>query len=248
VAVTQTDARRALLERLIDHAPTFPPAELALPDALADHDAARSSDAAWLVNRFVVRASALPFLPRSTPPRLSVVIDVPWEERALDDPRIEAIELPLPAELAALAGMAHEVYVEVTPDADLAPLAANGLRAKVRCGGVRVPTTGELAAFLRECRRLELPFKATAGLHHAVYARGAHGFLNLLAAAVFGDELRSLADADPGSFALTPEEFSWRDRTASADHVTAVRRGLLVGFGSCSFTEPVDELRAIGIL
>jgi hypothetical protein len=248
VAVSQTDARRALLEHLIDHAPMFPPAELPLTEALADHDAARSSDAAWLVNRFVVRASALARLPHSTPPRLSVVIDVVWDERALDDARIEAIELPLPPGLAPLAGAAAEVYVEVAPDADLAPLAANGLRAKVRCGGVRVPTVGELAAFVRECRRLELPFKATAGLHHAVYARGAHGFLNLLAAAVFGDELRSLADEDPASFALTPEEFSWRDRTASAGHVTAVRRGLFVGFGSCSFTEPVDELRAMGIL
>jgi hypothetical protein len=248
VASTRTDARRALLERLIDHAPTFPPAQLPLADALADHEAARSSDAAWLVNRFVVRASTLADLPHSTPPRLSVVIDVPWDEVALDDARIEAIELPLPADLAPLADAAPEVYAEVEPNAELEQLATNALRAKIRCGGVRVPTTVELAAFVRECRRLELPFKATAGLHHAVSNNGAFGFLNLLAAAVFGDEHRALAEDDPTAFALTPDAFCWRDRTARPDDVAAVRSGLFVGFGSCSFTEPVDELRALGIL
>jgi hypothetical protein len=243
-----TDAGRALLERLIDHAPMFPPAQLPLAEALAEHDAARANDAAWLVNRFVVRASALADLPESTPRRLSVVIDVPWEELALGDPRIEAIELPLPAQLDPLAGAAPEVYVEVPPDSDLGPLAANGLRAKIRCGGVRVPTISELAGFVRECRRLALPFKATAGLHHAVHARGEHGFLNLLAAAVFGDEQRALAEEDADSFALAPKGFSWRGRTAPADELAAVRTGLFVGFGSCSFIEPVDELRALGIL
>ena len=81
------DARRALLGRLIDHAPMFPPAQLPLDEALADHDAARASDAAWMVNRFVVRASQ--FAPE-LPKRLSVVADAAIP----DDPRIEAVELP----------------------------------------------------------------------------------------------------------------------------------------------------------
>jgi hypothetical protein len=233
-----TDARRALLERLIDHAPMFPPAQLPLDAALADHEAARASDAAWMVNRFVVRASE--FVPERMPEHLSVVADAP----VANDPRVEAIELPLRDVLPA----ALEVYVEVQPDADLGPLKERGLRAKIRCGGERVPTPREVAGFIRECRRLQLPFKATAGLHAAVRRDGAHGFLNVLAAAVFGDEERALTDEDRDAFALTPEAFSWRGQRASADRVAAVRRDLFVSIGSCSFFEPVEDLQALGIL
>jgi hypothetical protein len=233
-----TDARRALLERLIDHAPMFPPAQLPLDAALADHEAARASDAAWMVNRFVVRASE--FVPERMPEHLSVVADAP----VANDPRVEAIELPQRDVLPA----APEVYVEVQPDADLGPLKERGLRAKIRCGGERVPTPREVAGFVRECRRLQLPFKATAGLHAAVRRDGAHGFLNVLAAAVFGDEERALTDEDRDAFALTPEAFSWRGQRASADRVAAVRRDLFVSIGSCSFFEPVEDLQALGIL
>jgi hypothetical protein len=233
-----TDARRALLERLIDHAPMFPPAQLPLDAALADHEAARASDAAWMVNRFVVRASE--FVPERMPEHLSVVADAP----VANDPRVEAIELPQRDVLPA----APEVYVEVQPDADLGPLKERGLRAKIRCGGERVPTPREVAGFIRECRRLQLPFKATAGLHAAVRRDGAHGFLNVLAAAVFGDEERALTDEDRDAFALTPEAFSWRGQRASADRVAAVRRDLFVSIGSCSFFEPVEDLQALGIL
>jgi hypothetical protein len=77
---------------------------------------------------------------------------------------------------------------------------------------------------------------------------GAHGFLNVLAAAVFGDEERALTDEDGDAFALTPEAFSWRGRRASADRVAAVRGDLFVSIGSCSFFEPVEDLQALGIL
>src|SRR6478672_1809761 len=59
---------------------------------------------------------------------------------------------------------------------------------KLRCGGARVPPVEEVAAFVRRCRSEGRRFKATAGLHHALPTNGEHGFLNLLAACVFGDE------------------------------------------------------------
>ena len=36
---------------------------------------------------------------------------------------------------------------------------------------------------IASCREAGVPFKATAGLHHAVRHGGEHGFLNILAAA-----------------------------------------------------------------
>src|SRR5579875_2308885 len=144
------DARRALLSRLFDHAPTFPPASLPPREALAEDRRARASEHAWLLGRLVWPAARLAELPQD-------------EERAL-----------------ALVEAGRERQDEV---------AARGLRAKIRCGGERVPSVEELAAFVRDCRERGIVFKATAGLHHAYpTAAGEHGFLNLLAAAVFGDE------------------------------------------------------------
>jgi hypothetical protein len=71
--------------------------------------------------------------------------------------------------------------------------------------------------------------------------------VNLLAAAVFGDEERALSEDDPEAFSLA-ETFGWRDRRASADACADVRRSLFVSIGSCSFTEPVEELEALGWL
>ena len=121
-----------------------------------------------------------------------------------------------------------------------------GARAKVRCGP-EPPPAEELAAFIRRCRTESIPFKATAGLHHALQADGQHGFLNLLAAAVFADEEEALAEDDPEAFRLGTA-FRWRDREADAAEVAKVRHSLFVSIGSCSFTEPVEELEALGFL
>ncbi len=234
-------ARRALLEGLIDHAPLFPPASLPLEEALADHRRARESPHGWLVRRFVCPASKLREL-GDEPLALSVVLD---EEVPLDDPRIEAVELPPDREPRALS---PETYVEIRPAADLAPLAAQGLRAKVRCGGSSVPSVESLAGLVRRCREQGVPFKATAGLHHPVRRDGSHGFLNLLAAAIFGDEERAIAEADEGAFRLDADVFAWRDRSASVEAIAAARKDLFVAFGSCTFDEPAGDLVSLEFL
>ena len=70
-------------------------------------------------------------------------------------------------------------------------LGAAGRGAKLRTGGLRAelfPSAGELAAFLTACAELQVPFKCTAGLHHAVHHTDPttgfvhHGFLNLVVA------------------------------------------------------------------
>ena len=73
---------------------------------------------------------------------------------------MEAVETTANGDVAALRSLAPEVYVEVPLDGDLAPrldaFVANGLRAKVRCGGASVPTVASLAGFVRACGEREL--------------------------------------------------------------------------------------------
>ena len=87
-------------------------------------------------------------------------------------------------------------------------------------------------------------FKATAGLHHAVPPGGEHGFLNLLAAAVFGDEEDGAReDAQPCADEPTASPGATGSRRSE---IARGAREAFVGFGSCSVAEPVDELPALG--
>jgi hypothetical protein len=215
------DARRALLGRLFDHAAMFPPASLPLEEALAEDDRARASEHAWLLARFVVP-----------------------EGVEVDDRDVAVV----------FGGIERQGDVEYVEG-----------ETKVRCGGQRIPPVDELAAFVRRCRDHGLVFKATAGLHHAyptwaggdsveaAVARpetggsGEHGFLNLLAAVVFGDEEEALR-APRGSFELDERSFRWDGRVADAAACARVRETLFHSIGSCSFFEPVGELEELGIL
>jgi hypothetical protein len=144
----------------------------------------------------------------------------------------------------------------------IALLAEAGMGAKVRCGGDSVPSPEQLALLVSECAAQRVACKATAGLHHAVRgvesgsSRPHHGFLNLLAAAAFALDRDAspalladvLSDDDPCAFGLHDESFSWRGAELSVPAIARTRRELLVSFGSCSFDEPVAELRALGLL
>ncbi len=241
------DARVALLSRLIDHAPLFPPASLDLPEAVEEDRRARAHTASFMLARFVCPASRLSELP-DVGRGVSVVLDTPETGVWLKpDPRIEAVEVPPGADLESLVGLAEEVYVEVPLDDDLdsrlAEVRRYGLRAKVRCSG----DTTRLGWFMQECRARQIVYKATAGLHHAVRTEDEHGFLNLLAAAVFCDE-GALHESEPEAFELRAEGFRWRDRTEPADESAHARRVRLHSIGSCSFFEPVEELENRGVL
>ncbi len=249
---TVDDARVALLSRLIDHAPLFPPASLDLPGAIEEDQRARAHPATFMLGRFVCPASRLAELP-DVGRGVSVVLDnLESGVRLKPDPRIEAVEAPPGAELAALVGIADEVYVEVPLDDALEErldaVAGHGLRAKVRCGGTSTPDDHSLAGFVRACRERRIAFKATAGLHHALRSDGEHGFLNLLAAVVFGDEEAALGERDSDALSLDPGAFSWRDRSARGDELVRARRERVHSIGSCSFFEPVEELENSGIL
>jgi hypothetical protein len=241
------DARHALLAGLIDHAPTFPPASLAPAEALAEDARAAASPYAFVLARLVWPASALAEL-GSSERAVSAVLDAPLPDGA----RVESVETRA-AGRDGIPSHVTEIYVE-TPIADgledrLDRFSEQGLRAKVRCGGVEVPGDADLARFVGACRERALVFKATAGLHHAVRGNGEHGFLNLLAAAVFeGDEEAALAETERDAFGLDVAAFTWRDRSASGAELARVRQELFHSIGSCSFFEPVEELEALGML
>jgi hypothetical protein len=242
------DARRALLTQLFDHAPMFPPASLAPAEALAEDARAVASPHAFMLARLVWPASSLTDLP-SANRAISAVLDAPLPGGA----SIEAVEARYRDDLDELVGLAGDVFVEVSVDGALEErldaVAAHGLRAKVRCGGAKVPSSADLARFVRACRERGLSFKATAGLHHAVRTNGEHGFLNLLAAAIFeGDETEALDETDPSEFGVDAASFRWRDRSAAAGVIERVRRAGLNSIGSCSFFEPVEELELHGML
>jgi hypothetical protein len=221
------NARRILLERLIDHAPMFPPARLPLPEALEDHRAARASDESWMLARFVCPASSLGELPDGLPVS-AVVDDGPVEG-------VEAVEVRA-ANARAVKDFPRvdgELFFEISDPALVEPIRERGAAAKVRCGGESVPSVADLATFIRACRDADVPFKATAGLHHALRTADEHGFLNLLAAAG-SDDIEEMLESDDA------------DRLLSTDPRRA--RTALRSIGSCSFWEPVEDLKALGIL
>ncbi len=57
-----------------------------------------------------------------------------------------------------------------------------------------------------------------------------------------------LDETDAEAFRLLPEGgFAWRGRQIGAEAVAEARRNFALSVGSCSFDEPVDDLRALGM-
>lgn len=171
-------------------------------------------------------------------------------------------------------GAGREIYVEVALDDQLADTLAAlrdaGWRAKVRTGGVTTdvfPSVAALAGFMRVCRNHGVAFKATAGLHHPIRGeypltydaeppRGTmHGFINLFIAAALcdsgqpeGDVRLALEDTEAGHFAFTSDAATWQGHRIPTGALRRVREQVAISFGSCSFDEPLRDLRALGLL
>jgi hypothetical protein len=135
---------------------------------------------------------------------------------------------------------------------------------KLRTGGVTVdafPTSAQIASALVTAATHQLPIKFTAGLHHPIrqfrdeVKTKMHGFLNVLGAAVLAAEHQwdadqaamMLEDEDSGSFSFTDDFFAWGDWKIDTERLQ-YRRKFVRSFGSCSFDEPRDDLRALGFL
>lgn len=291
---TRLGVVRAMMREAIDYAGLFPPAALGMEEAVRNFATYRRGQHAWMLGRFVLPVARTEELAASFA-ATRVTDGSPWPlsviARAADAPalaafnaryggrlHIDTVEAPpvAAADVAALAALSptYVVYAEVDIAHDPAPvvaeLARHGLRAKVRTGGVKaeaIPTPGDVARFIAACHAARVPFKATAGLHHAwravyplTYAPDAprgtmFGFANVVfadAAASGGAGAGELADI----LAAGESAFSIEDagavlpsgRAVPAALVEATRAGGLQSFGSCSFDEPVAELTERGLL
>jgi len=164
-------------------------------------------------------------------------------------------------------------YVEFSPEkaSEMAPvLARYGALAKIRMGGLTqdsFPDPVTVARFLIACADAQIAFKATAGLHHAV--RGEyplddaseetpvtmHGFMNVFLAAALawlGKEeeaiVATLEEESPMVFKVTEENIRWHTNALTTSQIGTMRRDFGIDFGSCSFLEPIEELKALGWL
>ncbi len=211
--------------------------EVRLPAALLSEDAAAAERFFEDAHRRVV-ASGLG--------GLDLFYEVPLREATVEH---------LPGLLGAMA--------EHNSRQDLPLRAEAGL--KIRCGGTEpeaFPSTEHVARALAAARDAGVRFKATAGLHHPLrhyddeIGTMMHGFLNVFAAAALAHAegldaralRRVLKEEDARHFQFAPDALAWRGHAASLDDVGHAREAFAISFGSCSFEEPMDDLRAMGLL
>jgi hypothetical protein len=132
---------------------------------------------------------------------------------------------------------------------------------KMRTGGVTAdafPTSAQIALALVAPATHQVPIKFTAGLHHPLrqyreeVQTKMHGFLNVLGAAVLAAEHKwnpaqataMLEDEDASAFQFDDDFLAWRDWKIDVRAIRN-RRRFVTSFGSCSFDEPREDLRAL---
>lgn len=288
-------AVRNLLGGLIDYAGLFPPAALSMEKAVANYYSYLNSDYSWMLGRFILPISRLAEFEAvaadySPEAELNIsaisdgVLDQDLHQIADFNARnflrylIDSIEVKTSdsTEIAQISAKTPEMmnlYIEIPLDSSVEyveQLAAFGRRAKIRTGGIKeemFPEVEQISKFLEACTQYNVPFKATAGLHHPIRAVHnltyepasarckMHGFLNLFIAAIFCkngytvDEVNSiLLDEDSRNFRFTDDSAYWREHEVEAYRILELRQKFCTSFGSCSFDEPLEDLKALGVL
>ncbi len=165
-------------------------------------------------------------------------------------------------------------FIEIPIAGDVEPLIEaikkKHYYAKVRTGGVvhdAFPSPDDLARFMFLCAKHKTPFKATAGLHHPIratyrltYAPDSpsstmFGFLNVFLAGAFAyngmaqpDLTELLNETDLAQFSFTDDTVHWRTHTLNVETLKDARTHFAITFGSCSFEEPIEDLKTHHLL
>jgi hypothetical protein len=246
---------KALLTNLIDYAGLYPPAALPLRIVLERYRGFLASPDAWILNRLVLPLSKVREAPIENNWRITVLVE---DEPGPLPRQVETLEVKLP----------HRLSLPTYCEAPIGQIADAFI--KVRAGGLTpeaVPGADAIADFLCEAAARRLPFKATAGLHHPLrslrpltYEQDSpqammHGFLNFFLAAAFawhgtkqGVILEILNETEPGAFVFGERAVQWGGHKLSTQQIAEARRDFAHSFGSCSFEEPVTDLRALDLL
>ncbi len=157
-----------------------------------------------------------------------------------------------------------ELPAGADPRGLIAALAGSDAGAKIRTGGLEpaaFPSPQDVARFIAGCRGAGVPFKATAGLHHVLRHRNGaigadeFGFLNVFVAAAlaFRAKLNEaalreiLVEKSLDAFTFQEHALRWRHHELSIEQIDETRMKFAVSFGSCSFDEPLENLRGAGL-
>ncbi len=250
--------------RLVDDAAIFPPGDAPLHDATAAY-AARSGDARELVGTFVLqghRPAAGPRLRRAAlgrgdrrrrparRPGRALRQARPGPGRRRDRParprrpgRQRAPASPPPPRELDVPLLVELPHVPSSGSwlAAADEVAASGLRLKFRT--LDLPRARAARAWIDAALDRETPFKCTAGLHHAVRHTDADG-----------ESTASSTCSRPPPRCGTAARSTTRSRSSRSATPTPCPRDLagarrwFTSFGSCSVTEPLDDLRQLGLL
>ncbi len=291
-----TNSLRVLLSEIIDYAGLFPPSKIPMDVAVKNFADYSKGENAWMLGRFIVPINRLnefsneaeKYLNKKNPWRLSILVNdnLPKALKKVDEfnsqyegkALIDTLEIKVKAsseitDAAKILPGNLKVFFEIPPGdvltAFLTALAITKYGAKLRTGGVTVdafPSTDAIIKFMRICIAANVPFKATAGLHHPLrcikpltYEGEApigamNGFLNLfLSACLLRQDLNNAAvhrlmnDAEAAGFSFGEDEITWGNQTVSLQTLTLTRTKNALSFGSCSFLEPIEDLQELGL-
>ncbi|BAY23624.1 hypothetical protein NIES2100_34160 [Calothrix sp. NIES-2100] len=202
--------------------------------------------------------------------------------QSLNNPKIAITSLefpPLPpteiAKILPLLPAEVESFFEIPFNSDLqsylSVLQQTRAAAKIRTGGVTVdafPSITQLCQSIFAFAAAQIPFKATAGLHHPLLSKHPvttepnspvalmQGFLNVavLAALAYQQKLTPeialelLQESSTDNFHFTSDRLSWKNYHLNIAEIQSARKNFFRSFGSCSFQEPIDDLKELKLL
>lgn len=136
---------------------------------------------------------------------------------------------------------------------------------KLRCGGTSenaFPPVELVVSALLYARDKLVPMKFTAGLHHPVrhfnesVNTKMHGFLNVFAAGLFAyafdlsreEMMDILLEEDPESFQFTDTGLTFDGFHIETEEIVELRSNAFLSYGSCSFAEPVVDLKKLNLI
>ncbi len=260
----------AMFTRLIDDAALFPPAEEPMHIAVSGHHDRSMGRHGWVLGRFLCTGSRLAELQQSLDTDERMELGLILADRADAMIAMEVADDDLHFDLTAVElgprfgdpthlteTVTIPVYCEVDRDSGLDDqldrIAAARAEAKLRTGGVvaeAFPPVDEVAAFITACVQRGIGFKCTAGLHNAIAHRDPDtgfdhfGFLNIILATHAAHTDTEVADAlrmrDPARVK--------KEIVAISETDTDLVRESFHGFGSCSFSDPLDDLIGLGLV